>query len=506
MKKHLTIGMITVGTMLVLTGALMSGCASPTTAPTAAPKPAATSGSAATSVPAATAAPKPAATTASAAPKPAGDVTRGGVLYDAWWEVIEAKAPTTDHPLWKTQTTNTRKGAETWRCKECHGWDYKGKDGAYGSGSHKTGFVGIAAAKSKPFADVLAMLKGKPSADHDFSKVMKEQDLIDLALFITQGQVDMATFVNADKTAKGGDAAAGKTQYEKVCTNCHGPKGNAINFATIAAPEFIGHLAADNPWEFIHKTHFGQPGWPMPSGISNEWKTQDYMNVLAYAQTLPKTGSVTEGGPLYDAWWHVTGADEPKGDHPLWKTQTTNTRKGADTWRCKECHGWDYKGKDGAYGSGSHKTGFVGILGSASKSADELTAWLTGKKNPDHDFSKFLDAAQTKAMVAFMQTEAKDPSAYINPDKTVKGDPVKGKAKFGSTCAACHGNDGKKINFGDEKTPEYIGTLAADNPWEAFHKIATGQPGEPMPAGLALGWTFEDIANVISYAQTLPIK
>ncbi|MBI3914788.1 MAG: c-type cytochrome [Chloroflexi bacterium] len=501
MRKHLTIGLVVVFALLVV------GCAAPTPAPQpTAIKPAATTAPQPTATrPAATAAPTAAPTTA-AAPKLSGDLVRGGVLYDTWWEVIEAKAPTGDQPLWKTQTTNTRKGEITWRCKECHGWDYKGKDGAYGSGSHKTGFVGIAGAKTKPAADVLASLKGKPNADHDFSKFLKEQDLIDLTVFITEGQIDTATMVNADKSSKGGDAVAGKSQYGKVCTDCHGPNGNAINFGTIAAPEVIGILAADNPWEFIHKVRVGQPGWPMPSGITNNWKAQDYVNVLAYAQTLSKTPGSSEGGPLYDAWWKVTGAEAPKTDQVLWKTQTTNTRTGPDTWRCKECHGWDYKGKDGAYGSGSHKTGFTGVLKSATLSADDLTAWLTGKKNKDHDFSANLDAAQVKALVTFVQKEIKDTAAYINADKSVKGDAEKGKTTFRATCAACHGSDGKKINFGDDKTPEYVGTLAADNPWEFFHKVLSGQPGEPMPSGFAMGWTLEDIANLAAYARTLPIK
>ena len=276
MKKHLTIKTFAVVAAWVTLGALMIGCATPT----AAPQPT-------TAQPAATTAPTTTATLK-------GDVVRGGVLYDTWWEVIEAKAPTGDHPLWKTQTTNTRKGPDTWRCKECHGWDYKGKDGADGSGSHKTGFVGLAGVKDKPAADVVARLQGKPNADHDFAKLMKEQDLIDLALFITQGQVDPATMINADKSAKGGDAAAGKTQYDKVCANCHGANGNAINFGTLAAPEVIGHLASDNPWEFIHKVRVGQPGWPMPAGITNEWKPQDYVNVLA--PQCAAAGCTTRGG------------------------------------------------------------------------------------------------------------------------------------------------------------------------------------------------------------------
>jgi thiosulfate dehydrogenase len=438
---------------------------------------------------------------------------RGGRLYDTWWVVISpdeaeahmAEGPTTDQPLWNTQTTNTLTGADTWRCKECHGWDYKGVEGAYGSGSHQTGFAGIFGSRSKSASEILAALKGSTNSDHDFSKAMDEQSLVDLALFVSQAQIDDAELVNADKTAKG-DAAAGKTQYEKVCVNCHGPEGNAINFANLEEPEFVAHVAADNPWEFVHKVRFGQPGWPMPSAITNEWAPSDVANVLAYAQTLSKEPTLSGGGPLYDKWWEAIGAEEPKGDQPLWKTQTTNTLKGADTWRCKECHGWDYQGVEGAYGSGSHKTGFPGILESASKPADELMAWLTGQKNPDHDFSKLLNEAQITALVTFIQKEAADASALINADKTVKGDPARGKLKYEATCAACHGLDGKKINFGTADEPEYIGTLASDNPWEFFHKASFGQPGEPMPAGVALGWSAEDRANVMAFAQTLPTK
>ncbi|MFV1859618.1 MAG: hypothetical protein ACC647_09750, partial [Anaerolineales bacterium] len=74
------------------------------------------------------------------------------------------------------------------------------------------------------------------------------------------------------------------------------------------------------------------------------------------------SGSVSGGGLLYDKWWKAAGVDEPSGDNPLWARQDTNTRTDTATWRCKECHGWDYQGAEGAYGSGSHFTGFPGIL------------------------------------------------------------------------------------------------------------------------------------------------
>jgi thiosulfate dehydrogenase len=351
--------------------------------------------------------------------------------------------------------------------------------------------------------DILATLKGSTNPDHDFSSVMGDQDLLDLATFISESLIDPATLLNEDNTSAG-DTANGERLYGDVCVKCHGPEGNAINFDSLAEPEFLGHVAADNPWEFIHKVRFGQPGWPMPSAISNEWTEQEVADVLAYVQTFTTEPALSGGGQLYDTWWEVIGAEEPSGDQPLWGTQTTNTRTGTDTWRCKECHGWDYRGAEGAYGSGSHFTGFPGVLDVASMSSDELLAWLNGESNADHDFSGVMDETALNALVTFLQQEAVDITPYVNDDGTVNGDPLNGRDLFGGTCAACHGVDGKTMNFGNEEEPEYVGTVAGDNPWEFFHKASFGHPGVPMPSGRALGWTEQDIADVLSYAQTLP--
>lgn len=520
MEKRSTTAIIVIGLLLASISLLVVSCAGRAT-----PEPA--------QAPTSTSPPEPTAPpeeeevqTEEAKQEPAeameeltGDPVRGGLLYDEWWAVAaageaeeheheeegehEAAGPTTDQPLWSTQTTNTRSGADTWRCKECHGWDYKGVDGAYGSGSHMTGFVGVIQMAGTNANEILAALKGATNPDHDFSTVMDEQDLTDLAVFISEALIDTDELVNDDKTSQG-DAAKGQSLYEDVCTHCHGPGGNAINFSSLDDPEFLGHVAPDNPWEFIHKVRFGQPGWPMPSGISNGWTNEDIADVLAYAQGFTAEPVVSGGGQLYDQWWEVLGVDAPTDDQPLWATQTTNTRSGADTWRCKECHGWDYKGVDGAYGSGSHMTGFKGILDAASMSTDELIAWLNGSANPDHDFSATMDEVALNTLATFIQQETTDITAYVNDDKTVNGDPAHGKELFDGTCAACHGVDGKRMNFGGEDEPEYVGTIAADNPWEFFHKASFGQPGVPMPAGRALGWTLEDVADLLSFAQTLP--
>ena len=78
-----------------------------------------------------------------------------------------------------------------------------------------------------------------------------------------------------------------------------------------------------------------------------------------------------------------------------------------------------------------------------------------------------------------------------------------GEELYTSTCVACHGANGKLIDFHDG---EGVKGVALDNPWETLHKIRFGQPGSnpPMPAGVANGWSTEDAVDVLGYSQALP--
>jgi thiosulfate dehydrogenase len=91
--------------------------------------------------------------------------------------------------------------------------------------------------------------------------------------------------------------------------------------------------------------------------------------------------------------------------------------------------------------------------------------------------------------------------------KPVGGDAERGKALY-PFCGACHEPDGKKLNFGTEKDPEYVGTIARANPQEFLHKIWVGQPGSnpAMPAVMVMGWNIKQVVDVLAYAQTLPEK
>ena len=122
-----------------------------------------------------------------------------------------------------------------------------------------------------------------------------------------------------------------------------------------------------------------------------------------------------------------------------------------------------------------------------------------------HGFT--YDMIPEEAMVrlaTFVSRGQVDAAAYIAADKSVKGDAGRGRGIFQNTCAACHGFDGKALNWGSEEKPGYVGTEAKANPWEVLHKIRAGHPGVEMPSLMA--WPLQDAVDVLAYTRTLPAK
>ena len=211
--------------------------------------------------------------------------------------------------------------------------------------------------------------------------------------------------------------------------------------------------------------------------------------------------ALSSGGRIYDTWWKALRTEEPKETHPAYPA--AGKRQGAITWQCKECHGWDYKGVAGAYAKGSHFTGIKGVDKMGGTEPGKIAALLRAK--PHGYTAQQIPDDVLGRLALFISKGQYDANAYIDPaTKKAKGDVEHGRKLYQGVCAACHGFDGKLLNFGDAKTPEFIGTVAADNPWETLHKIRNGQPGVPMPA-----WRAFDIqyaVDVLAYSQTLPVN
>ena len=211
------------------------------------------------------------------------------------------------------------------------------------------------------------------------------------------------------------------------------------------------------------------------------------------------------GGVMYDKWWAVNGAAEPTGEHSRYPAAGQKT--GSTTWRCKECHGWDYKGAAGAYATGSHFTGIKGLFGTtldAQGAFDAIKAHaMPGLTDADTwDLAKFVLGAD---------------GAQFDTDTIITGTMFTGVAATGATlyangigtgtaCSACHGTDGLAAPPGvDPATHEdFVGLVASENPWEFQHKVRFGQPATAMPAATANGGTTQDVADLGAHAQTLP--
>lgn len=205
-------------------------------------------------------------------------IARGGRLYDKWFAVIKADKPTGTHKAWPASNTK-KKGNATYRCKSCHGWDLKGKDGAYAKGKYKTGIIGVRAMAGADTAKIIAVIKDDT---HGFAGKMDERDYRDLANFISKGQVDMDTYIDRKtKAIKGGNAAQGEKYFNTICAGCHGVEGKQPKDMKKPLGKQIG-----NPWEVMHKIRNGQPAEDMPA--LRVLDMQVTLDLMAHIKTLPK--------------------------------------------------------------------------------------------------------------------------------------------------------------------------------------------------------------------------
>jgi mono/diheme cytochrome c family protein len=211
------------------------------------------------------------------------NLKNGAQLYDNWMEITHLK-PSGNHPLYPQESKKA--GKSTWRCKECHGWDYIGNNGRYSKGSHFTGITGTFHLQKENPEAVYGSMTNK-NTKHDFSEYLTESEIWDLVKFIREGQIAIETVI--DNQGKGkGSSTHGKVLYEAHCSDCHGSDGNGIDFKNKKeGVQGVGLLASGNPQESIHKIRWGHPGSDMPSMIADSnLSEQDVIDILTYSQLL----------------------------------------------------------------------------------------------------------------------------------------------------------------------------------------------------------------------------
>jgi hypothetical protein len=148
-----------------------------------------------------------------------------------------------------------------------------------------------------PIPDLAALLTEPPSNGggpgvpngHDYGSVLSPGYIDDLLAFLVGKVVDTDQYVNQSSGQFIGDPVVGQGHYNAMgtfsrCSDCHGSNGGAINFGTPQDPEYLGTVATNEPYVFLHRTRLGFPGVPMLGWIANGGTDQGAADIGRYAQ------------------------------------------------------------------------------------------------------------------------------------------------------------------------------------------------------------------------------
>jgi len=217
------------------------------------------------------------------------------------------------------------------------------------------------------------------------------------------------------------------------------------------------------------------------------------------------------GGSTYSKWYSTAGGG----------TGSIDTAVAADFYRCKSCHGWDGLGSSGSYADRTgQSTGKAtrpdvaavnlraSVLSETPGELYDLIARPTGRAidaadNNHPAFADVLTSSQIWNLVKFMREEwippmevytmkvegsamhwdySTAPATLVTPTRTysdigIGGVAGRGGAIYATTCAECHGNDGKAIDGLS------VGQKIRTKPHEMWFKAKFGDPGT-MPSGM----------------------
>lgn len=242
----------------------------------------------------------------------------GGIMYDKFWST-EAGFNQSDPNL----TTFNAK-PDFFRCKQCHGWDYLGREGSYISRGPNNNRPNIASgnilqlAKSKTAQELFDAMKkstGRRDISYDlstydpttnnvegdkmpnYSQLLTDAQIWNIVKYLKTEALDVSQLYDATysgtyptgsatytNVGKDGNAANGATYYAQKCASCHGANGTAILMENMT----VGKFTRKKPYEVQHKVKFGQLGSSMTAttGITLQ-NLKDTYKALADTVAFP---------------------------------------------------------------------------------------------------------------------------------------------------------------------------------------------------------------------------
>ena len=505
------------------------------------------------------------------------DGINGGRMYDKFW------ADETGFDSSKDVSFDFDAYKDFFRCKQCHGWDRLGSQGAYIGRAPSTTRPNVSAVDLRAYAanhtpqeifDNLSAATGRRAltADlsmydpdtnptvgdqmPDLSEIFSDAQLWQLVKYLKAEAVDVddlysfttgGTYPTGDIAysgiGAGGNAANGDALYTARCASCHGADGTS--FLVDGDSYTVGRHVRSKPYEDHHKFKFGQLGSAMGSLVTDLQELQDIYAALTNSTTYPDeapppagyvSADGSNGGRLYDKFWAIeTGFNQSDPNF-----DTLNDNK--DFFRCKQCHGWDRLGNEGAYINRAPRTTrpnvtgldllalsaeytpqemFDAIKSSAGRRAptadlstyDPDTNPALGDQMPD--YSQILTDAQIWDLVKFLLEDAVDVNDLYDftldggyPDGSITfsnvgrdGDATAGDALYAARCVGCHGADGTQIGVDGGYS---VGSHLRAKPNEDQHKFKFGQLGSDMTALVTDLNEMKDLYKALSNTTNYP--
>ena len=137
------------------------------------------------------------------------------------------------------------------------------------------------------------------------------------------------------------------------------------------------------------------------------------------------------------------------------------------------------------------------FLGSAVFAGDSVNSVKPLNAKPA-DASKGDTLTREDARMAYLVYN------LLDENKKIKGANLKrGAELFYMNCRACHGDDGRRVNFTPMKSPTYLGTTALNDMPTFWYLMNFGDGGRGMLAYID-EISLEEMIDIAGFAQTLP--